>query len=147
MPVVRCDESHLDWLPPARIQALWISHGCPAMKLFWLISGGISLALGLLGVALPLLPTVPFLLLSAFCFSQSSERLHDWLINHPAFGPVIHNWRDTGAISQRAKMLASLSLVLVLVISVVMGLRFHLLALQVIVLVGVAIFIWTRPSD
>lgn len=147
MPLVCYRELDLDRCALARIRAFWINHGFSAMKLFWLISGVISLALGLLGVALPLLPTVPFLLLSAFCFSQSSERLHDWLTNHPAFGPVIHNWRDTGAISQRAKAWASLSLVLVLVISVVMGLRFDLLALQVIVLVGVAIFIWTRPNE
>ena len=59
------------------------------MRVIWLIAGSISLGLGLLGVFLPLLPTVPFVLLAAFCFARSSERLHDWMLEHPKFGPAI----------------------------------------------------------
>ena len=52
-----------------------------AKKIFWIILGCVSLALGAIGAALPILPTVPFLLLAAFSFAKSSKRLHNWFIN------------------------------------------------------------------
>lgn len=54
--------------------------------------GVIALALGALGIVLPVLPTTPFLLLSAFCFARSSTRLHNYLINHKVFGTYIDNY-------------------------------------------------------
>ncbi|MHA2790175.1 YbaN family protein [Corynebacterium sp. S7] len=54
--------------------------------------GVISLALGALGIVLPILPTTPFLLLSAFCFARSSDRLHNYLLNHKVFGTYISNY-------------------------------------------------------
>ena len=71
--------------------------------------GFLAVGLGAVGIVLPLLPTTPFLLLAAFCFARSSERLHDWLINHPTFGPPILDWRDRGAIGRKAKILATAS--------------------------------------
>ena len=79
-------------------------------RTLWLIIGLTSLALGIAGVVLPLLPTTPFVLLSAYCFARSSPRLHDWLLGHKIFGPLIHNWEQHRAISQRAKVLAVLSM-------------------------------------
>ncbi|MGB0901076.1 YbaN family protein, partial [Halocynthiibacter sp.] len=69
------------------------------MRTLWLIGGLLSFILGLIGAFLPLLPTVPLMLLATFCFSKSSERLHNWLINHPRFGPAIADWNDHGSIS------------------------------------------------
>ncbi len=51
------------------------------MKIFWLITGFISLALGTIGIFIPILPTVPFYLLTAFSFAKSSERLHTWFLS------------------------------------------------------------------
>lgn len=116
------------------------------MRPLWLIGGGLSLILGATGIFLPLLPTVPFLLLAAFCFARSSERLHDWLLSHPVFGPPIEDWRDRGAIGQRAKRLASLSILAACLLSVFLGVRPGILAVQAVVLVCVALFIWTRPN-
>ncbi len=116
------------------------------MRIFWGISGTISLILGLIGVALPLLPTVPFILLAAFCFSRSSERMHQWLVEHDVFGPPIAEWRDHGAISRKGKWFATLSLGVVFSISLYLGLRPSVLGIQGAVLLCVLIFIWTRPA-
>ncbi len=116
------------------------------MRLLWAIGGFAALILGLVGVVLPLLPTVPFLILAAFCFARSSDRLHEWLIAHPRLGPPIRDWRDSGAISLRGKRLATLSIAAVYAISLAMGLRIELLLIQGAVLCAVLVFIWSRPS-
>jgi len=116
-----------------------------AKQWFFATAGLLSLALGIVGVVLPLLPTTPFLLLSAYCFAKSSSRLHRWLVEHPQLGPPIHNWQENGAISLRAKYLASLSLILVFGISLWLQVPATLLIIQASVLVVVAVFLWTRP--
>ncbi|MEE4177016.1 MAG: YbaN family protein [Bacteroides sp.] len=71
------------------------------------MAGGIvSLALGLLGIPLPLLPTTPFLLLSAWFFARSSERFYQWLLNHRYFGKNIRNYRNKGGVSLGVKIWA-----------------------------------------
>lgn len=115
--------------------------------MLWLAAGLISLGLGIIGAVLPLLPTVPFLLLAAFCFARSSERLHNWLLNHPRFGPSIANWNERGAISRTAKQLATISIVVTFLISLGLGLRPMILGIQAATLLIVTIFIWTRPSS
>ncbi len=116
------------------------------MRLMWLIFGLTSVALGALGAVLPLLPTVPFLLLATFCFARSSERLHHWLITHPTFGPSIEDWQSRGAIRRRAKWLATLSIVAAFALSLTLGARPLILLIQLVVLSAVAIFIWSRPE-
>lgn len=68
--------------------------------------GVVMLALGAIGAVLPLLPTTPFLLAAAACFSRSFPRLEAWLVNHPRLGPPLLDWRRSGAIATRAKILA-----------------------------------------
>lgn len=68
--------------------------------------GSISVALGMLGVFLPLLPTTPFLLLAAACYVRSSDRFYEWLITHKYFGHHIKNYRDGHGIPLRAKIIA-----------------------------------------
>jgi uncharacterized membrane protein YbaN (DUF454 family) len=106
----------------------------------------LSTACGIAGVVLPLVPTTPFLLLAAFAFARSSPRLHDWLVTHPRLGPPIHNWRHHRAISPRAKTLAVLAMVAALGISVWAGVASAVIAVQAAVIVGVGVFILTRPS-
>ncbi len=116
------------------------------MRLVWLILGLSSLALGVIGVVLPILPTVPFMLLSAFCFSKSSERLHHWLLTHPKFGPSIEDWQRNGAINKRVKYYATVSIMAAFGISLALGLKPLLLVLQAFILAGVLTFIWSRPE-
>lgn len=116
------------------------------MRFLWVICGLIALGLGIVGIALPLLPTVPFLLLAAFFFARSSERLHNWLITHPRLGPPIEDWNNHGAIRRPAKYLASASIVAAFLLALAMGVRPMILGIQAITLVAVALFIWTRPE-
>ncbi len=68
--------------------------------------GFIFLFLGLLGIPLPVLPSTPFILLSAWFFARSSERWHQWLLQSELFGPMIHNWEENRCISRRTKLVA-----------------------------------------
>lgn len=70
------------------------------------IGGAIALALGFLGIFLPLLPTTPFLLLASFCFVRSSNRVHQWLIQHPLFGSYISNYLNHGGITKKNRTVA-----------------------------------------
>jgi len=115
-------------------------------RTLWLSAGLLSVALGFLGAFLPLLPTTPFMLLAVFCFARSSERLHDWLINHPQFGGAIRDWNEKGAISTRVKVIAVFSMLGVLAISFVFGVPMHVIIIQVISLGAVSTFLLTRPS-
>ncbi|MBS9717652.1 YbaN family protein [Pseudohalocynthiibacter aestuariivivens] len=116
------------------------------MRLLWVSIGLFTLALGLIGAFLPILPTVPFLLLSAFCFARSSKRLYNWLLSHPVFGPPIQDWRKNGAIRRRAKILATASIATAFIVPFALSVAPSVLTLQAVVLVAVLIFIWTRPE-
>jgi len=115
-------------------------------RTLWLIIGLTSLALGIAGVVLPLLPTTPFVLLSAYCFARSSPRLHDWLLGHRIFGPLISNWEQHRAIAPRAKLLAVLSMAVVFGISFLVGAPERVIIIQAVILPATCLFILTRPS-
>jgi hypothetical protein len=85
-------------------QPLTVSHR--GLRLLWMAAGALALATGIVGIFLPLLPTTPFVLLAAFCFARGSPRWEAWLLGHPRFGPMVHNWRARRAIPLRAKQLA-----------------------------------------
>lgn len=69
-------------------------------------AGALSLLLGLIGIVLPLLPTVPFLLLTAACWSRASPRLHRWLLAQPRLGPAIERWERERSVSRATKRTA-----------------------------------------
>ncbi len=78
------------------------------LRLGYAAVGVFALGLGIAGIFLPLLPTVPFVILAAFCFARGSPRLERWLVEHPRFGPHISAWRSRGAISRTGKQAALL---------------------------------------
>jgi len=72
-------------------------------RILYLLLGWFSLISGIIGIFLPLLPTTPFVLLAAWCFSKSSKRFHTWLLNHKFFGPIVHDWQSSDGIPRRAR--------------------------------------------
>ncbi len=121
------------------------SAGSPVKKYLYLAAGFVSLGLGVIGIFLPLLPTTPFLLVSAFCFIRSSQRLYGWLVNHRIFGAYIHDYLKYRAVPIKTKIFAvvllwgtiSLSIFLlpnlivrIVLAAVALGVSFHILSLK-----------------
>ena len=115
-------------------------------RVLWLGLGMLSVALGALGVVLPLLPTTPFLLVAAFAFSRSSQRLHDWLHRHHIFGPMIDEWNRYGAINRKTKIIGVGSMIAAFALSLALKLNPVVLTIQAIALGCSALFVLTRPS-
>lgn len=116
------------------------------MRPLWFTLGSASLALGIVGVFLPLLPTTPFVLLAAFFFARSSPAVHDWLLTHKTFGPAIRDWRDNRAISRRGKTAAALAMGAALLVSMALGVSWTIVAIQAAVLAGALTFVLTRAT-
>ena len=115
------------------------------MRLVWLFLGGLSLALGAIGALLPLMPTVPFVLLAAFCFARGHPPFEAWLLDHRTLGPHIHAWRARGAISRRGKLAALVGFTG----SAILGLLFLPMPwapLPTLVGAIAGTWIWTRPE-
>ena len=115
-------------------------------RFFWLLAGLAAVAIGAVGVVLPLLPTTPFLLVAAFAFARSSDRLNSWLREHRAFGPLIDNWHRDGSIGRETKRTAIIVIFVTPVITWLLDAPLWILACQIVVLSAAAIFILTRPS-
>lgn len=111
----------------------------------WFGLGAAALGVGSVGVFVPLLPTTPFILLAAFAFARSSQRWHDWLVDHPLFGRAIADWRAHGAIGRPAKCATALAIALTFAVSFVIHAPLPVLICQALVMIGVAAFIVSRP--
>jgi len=116
------------------------------LRILWMGLGWLVLGLGVLGIFLPLLPTTPFLLLAAFCFSKGSDRMHAWLLNHEKLGPPITQWRKHGAIASRVKGMALFLILGSVALSFVYGVPFYAFIVQLVILSCVSLFILTRPT-
>lgn len=76
----------------------------------WWLLAYVCLGIGIVGIFVPGLPTTPFVLLSAWAASRGSERLHQWLLRHRQFGPLIADWQRHGAVSRKAKWMATVTM-------------------------------------
>ncbi|WP_281659033.1 YbaN family protein [Halobacillus sp. Cin3] len=74
------------------------------VKILLIIVGSVSLGLGILGIVLPLIPTTPFLLLTAACYVRSSDRLYNWLMTNKWFGSYIQNYKSGRGLPLKAKI-------------------------------------------
>ncbi|BCD88841.1 hypothetical protein PSm6_52480 [Pseudomonas solani] len=105
-----------------------------------------SLGVGMVGLVLPGLPTTEFVLLAAWAASKSSPRLANWLDNHRLFGPILKNWRNGRAIARRAKLAASASMLLALVIMLISLPHGAWLYLVMAGMLLGNLWIWSRPD-
>lgn len=118
------------------------------MKALLFVFGWISFGLGVIGAFLPVIPTTPFLILSAYLFSKSSPRFHAWLLSLPFAGPAINDWNQNRVVRPRAKVLCSVMILLSLgSIWYFSSLRLFAKGLVTIILLGVMLFVVTQKSS
>lgn len=118
-----------------------------AARLLYLALGATALALGLVGVVVPLLPTTPFLILAAFGFARSSPRLERWLLGHPRFGAGLRAWRARRAIPTAAKRASAAGMAAGLAIFWAWRApEWPLLLLVAALMLLVGLWIWSRPD-
>ncbi|MBN2443189.1 MAG: YbaN family protein [Spirochaetales bacterium] len=111
-------------------------------KILLIIAGNISLGLGVAGIFLPILPTTPFLLLSAACFIRSSDKLYHWLAHHRIFGNYIRNYLKYKAISRKAKIVSISALWIVNISTILFFIdNLYIKIILVLVAVGVTIYL------
>ena len=103
--------------------------------------GTLFLLLGIIGIFLPLLPTTPFLLLATACYARSSRRFYNWLLNHPAFGPLIIEWRTYRSIPRRIKLMAIATMILTFGSSIVFFVKDGRVQIALAIF-GLAMAIW-----
>lgn len=116
-------------------------HDSPLVRGLLIVAGSLCVALGVLGIFLPLLPTTPFMLLAAACFARSSRRFHDWLLANRTFGPLIHEWRKHRSVPYRTKFTAIALMALTMGTSIVFFVQPLWLKL-LIAAVGVTVSVW-----
>ena len=95
---------------------------------------------------MPGLPTVPFVLLSAFAAARGSQRLHRRLLAHPQFGPMIRDWQAHGAVSRRAKAWAVTMMAACAVLLFLTAPRAWMAATGTAIMAVVGAWLWTRPE-
>jgi uncharacterized protein len=101
-----------------------------------------SLLLGMAGIPLPLLPTTPFLLLSAWLFARSSKRFYLWLINHKYFGSYIRNYREKGGVTKKVKIVSVSMLWITIIASAIYAVTFWWVRIILfLIAIGVSIHI------
>lgn len=109
------------------------------MKALLIILGSLCLALGVVGIFLPLLPTTPFLLLAAALYFRGSPKHYEWLLNHKHLGSYIRNFREHRAIPLRAKVLSvSLVWITLLYCALYMVAQLWLKALLIALAIGIS---------
>jgi len=111
------------------------------LRLLLTAAGLACTGLGVLGIFLPLLPTVPLLLLATACFARSSERFHNWLLDHPRLGPMIRGYLDGQGIPLRAKVTAIALIWLTIPVSVLFFIPFFWVKLFLIA-IGLCITVY-----
>jgi len=114
--------------------------------LLWRVVAILSLMIGIVGIALPVVPTVPFVILAAFAGSKGWPALERWLLEHRTYGPHIRTWRERGAVPRIAKICAtSMMAMSAIALQFIAGPLMVRLGVP-IAMAFVAIWLWRRPE-
>jgi len=114
------------------------------VRISLITAGTLSMGLGILGIFVPVLPTIPFLLLAAACYARSSQKFYDWLLNNKYFGSYIRNYQQRKAIPLKAKVLTIALLWATIVCSVMFAVEsFVVRVLLILIAVGVSIHVFS----
>jgi uncharacterized membrane protein YbaN (DUF454 family) len=116
-------------------------------KAIFIVAGTISLGLGAAGIFLPILPTTPFLLLSAACYYKGSERMHRWLLNNRLFGSYIRNYKEGKGISQAGKVITIFLLWIAICFSTLLMVNNYIVQIVLFAIaIAVTIHVITSPT-
>lgn len=128
----------MDHRDPSTISPLW--------RALLVVVGTASLVLGVVGIVLPVLPTTPFLLVTAACYARASTRLYGWLLGQRALGPIVREWRRSRSLLPGVKARALVAVALTFTLSVILVdalvVRIALIAVGVIL----AVFLYRIPT-
>jgi uncharacterized membrane protein YbaN (DUF454 family) len=124
--------------PDSRMSTFW--------RPFLLALGGLSVALGVVGLFLPGLPTTPLMLVALWAFSKSSVTLRNWLWYHPTFGPSVRAWFLHQVIPRVAKIAAVVTMIIAVIILATSDAPWFVPAIVAGILIPVATWICTRRS-
>jgi len=114
------------------------------VRVVLIVGGTSSVAIGILGIFVPVLPTTPFLLLAAACYARSSQRFYDWLLNNKYFGNYIRNYRERKGIPLKGKALTLALLWATIGCSVVFAVEILFVrVLLILIAIGVSIHIFS----
>lgn len=136
----------LHWIPGDAHAARPAVRARAAQRWAWRLIGSASVAIGVINLFLPLLPTTIFILFGAWAWGKGAPDLKAKLLQHPRFGPVIRDWEDGGRISRRGKRMAVAGMALSLALSALLIGARPALALVAVVLGTVALWLWRRPE-
>lgn len=134
--------------PPAEddaAQGLLLRRG-RVQRVAYLVLAWVALALGVIGIVVPGLPTTPFVLLAAWAAARGSLRLHAWLRAHRVFGPMIRDWQASGAVSRRAKWAATVTMAVCAVVMFATAPKVWMASTGSGIMLVVAIWLWRRPE-
>lgn len=116
------------------------------MRGLWYAVAGTSVAIGMAGTVIPLLPTTPFVLIGGYAAARASPCFLRWMLRHPMLGPTLRNWHRHGAIPRRAKLLAGASLMFSAAVTVAAFDDPRVWIGVFMILTVVAAYIFTRPG-
>lgn len=107
------------------------------MRALYFIGGMFAVALAVIGTALPIMPTVPFLIVAVFCFARSNPALEKRILDHPYFGPQVRDWQERRAISRKTKVIAIGAMTIGVGFTwSTLGWPYYLISLAIVVIAG-----------